>query len=78
MIVFITWVVLYTGKIHSPLLNLYLLPIIASALIFGKLMTVVEVAAIIGCFMFFAYDPASQDPAVAALLGRDSSPCPRR
>jgi len=58
MIVFITWVVLYTGKIHSPLLNLYLLPIIASALIFGKLLTAIEVAAIVGCFMFFAYEPA--------------------
>ena len=57
MIVFITWVVLYTGKIHSPLLNLYLLPIIASALIFGKLLTAIEVAAIVGCFMFFAYEP---------------------
>ena len=57
MIVFITWVVLYTGRIHSPLLNLYLLPIIASALIFGKLLTAIEVAAIVGCFMFFAYEP---------------------
>jgi diguanylate cyclase (GGDEF)-like protein len=57
MIVFITWVVLYTGRIHSPLLNLYLLPIIASALIFGKLLTAIEVAAIVGCFMYFAYDP---------------------
>jgi diguanylate cyclase (GGDEF)-like protein len=60
MIVFITWVVLYTGKIHSPLLNLYLLPIIASALIFGKLVTAIEVAAIIGCFMFFAYEPGAK------------------
>jgi diguanylate cyclase (GGDEF)-like protein len=57
MIVFITWVVLYSGNIQSPLLNLYLLPIIASALIFGKLVTAIEVAAIIGCLMFFAYDP---------------------
>jgi diguanylate cyclase (GGDEF)-like protein len=57
MIVFITWVVLYTGEIHSPLLNLYLLPIIASALIFGKLLTAIEVAAIVGCFMFFTYEP---------------------
>src|SRR5262249_44268055 len=38
MIVFITWVVFYAGKIASPLLNLYLLPIIAAALILGKLM----------------------------------------
>jgi len=60
MIVFITWVVLYSGNIQSPLLNLYLLPIIASALIFGKLVTAIEVAAIIGCLMFFAYDPASK------------------
>ena len=60
MIVFMTWVVLYTGKIHSPLLNLYLLPIIAGALIFGKLVTAIEVAAIIGCLMFFAYEPASK------------------
>jgi diguanylate cyclase (GGDEF)-like protein len=60
MIVFITWVVLHSGNIHSPLLNLYLLPIIASALIFGKLVTAIEVAAIIGCFMFFAYEPGSK------------------
>ena len=43
MIVFISWVVWYTGQIHSPLLNLYLLPIIASALIFGKLPTAIKV-----------------------------------
>jgi diguanylate cyclase (GGDEF)-like protein len=57
MMVFITWVVFYTGKIQSPLLNLYLLPIIASALIFGKLATALQMGAIILCFMFFSYDP---------------------
>jgi len=60
MIVFITWVVWYTGKISSPLLNLYLLPIIASALIFGKLPTVIKVGSIIACFMFFSYNPQSK------------------
>lgn len=60
MIVFITWVVWYTGQIQSPLLNLYLLPIIAGALIFGKLATAVGMGAIIACFMFFAYDPKSK------------------
>lgn len=60
MIVFITWVVYYTGKIQSPLLNLYLLPIIASALIFGKLATTVQMAAIISCFMVFSYDPRAK------------------
>ena len=60
MIVFITWVVWFTGQINSPLLNLYLLPIIASALIFGKLSTAIKVGAIIACFMFFAYNPKSK------------------
>jgi diguanylate cyclase (GGDEF)-like protein len=60
MIIFITWVVWYTGKIQSPLLNLYLLPIIASALIFGKLTTAIQMVAIIGCFMFFSYDPRAK------------------
>jgi diguanylate cyclase (GGDEF)-like protein len=60
MIVFITWVVWYTGQINSPLLNLYLLPIIASALIFGKLPTAFKVAVIIGCIMFFSYNPKTK------------------
>ena len=60
MILFITWVVWHTGRINSPLLNLYLLPIIASALIFGKLPTAIKVGAIIACFMFFTYNPKSK------------------
>jgi len=60
MIIFITWVIWYTGKIQSSLLNLYLLPIIASALIFGKLSTAIQMAAIIGCFMYFSYDPRAK------------------
>jgi diguanylate cyclase (GGDEF)-like protein len=60
MVSFITWVVWYTGKIQSPLLNLYLLPVIASALIFGKLATAVQMAAIITCFMVFSYDPRAK------------------
>ena len=57
---FITWVVWFTGQITSPLLNLYLLPIIASALIFGKLPTAIQVGVIIACLMFFSYDPKSK------------------
>ncbi|MGH8630395.1 MAG: GGDEF domain-containing protein [Burkholderiales bacterium] len=57
MIVFITWVAAYSGRIESPLLNLYLLPIIASSLILGKILTAVEVVAIIICFMVLAHDP---------------------
>src|SRR5687767_3438501 len=36
MIVFITWILMYTGRLESPLINLYLLVVIASALILGK------------------------------------------
>ena len=36
MILIITWVIWYAGGIRSPLLNLYLLPVIASALILGR------------------------------------------
>ncbi len=60
MIVFISWVVWHTGRITSPLLNLYFLPIIASALIFGKLATAIKMTVVIGCLMFFAYDPKSR------------------
>jgi diguanylate cyclase (GGDEF)-like protein len=61
MIVFITWVVLYAGKISSPLLNLYLLPIIASALILGKLMTFIEMVVVALCFMGLHYEPHTRN-----------------
>lgn len=51
MLVFITWVLWFTGKLHSPLANLYLLVIITSALTLGKLATMLETALIIACFV---------------------------
>lgn len=51
MIVFITWVLWFTGGLQSPLLNLYLLPVITSALALGKLATLLEVALITACFV---------------------------
>jgi diguanylate cyclase (GGDEF)-like protein len=39
MIAFITWILWHTGKIDSPLLNLYLLVIITSGLTMGKVTT---------------------------------------
>lgn len=42
MILFLTWILWNTGKIDSPLINLYLLVIIASALTLGKLITFLE------------------------------------
>ncbi|OGA16960.1 MAG: hypothetical protein A3H32_18795 [Betaproteobacteria bacterium RIFCSPLOWO2_02_FULL_63_19] len=51
MIVFITWVLWFTGGLQSPLLNLYLLPVITSALALGKLATLLEVGLITACFV---------------------------
>ncbi len=53
MIFFITWVVWYSGRLQSPLISLYLLPIIASALALGKIATLLEIALVAGCYMFF-------------------------
>jgi diguanylate cyclase (GGDEF)-like protein len=65
MILFITWVVSYSGKLESPLINLYLLPIIASALALGKTATLLEMALVVGCYVFFTASGAK--PAVFSL-----------
>lgn len=52
MISFITFVLWNTGNIDSPLLNLYLLVIIASAITLGKAVTILEIILI---FIFFFY-----------------------
>jgi diguanylate cyclase len=52
MIVFITWVIWNTGGIASPLMNLYLLVIIISAITLGKAVTLLEIA-LIGAFYFY-------------------------
>ncbi len=46
MVMFVTGVLWFTGKSDSPLLNLYLLPIILSALTLGRLVTLLQVAVI--------------------------------
>jgi len=55
MIVFITWIIYNTGRLESPLTNLYLLPIITSALTLGKLITLLEMALIAACYIFVGY-----------------------
>ena len=44
-----------TGKVDSPLLNLFLLVVIFSALTLGKLITLLEVALIASFYLFAAY-----------------------
>ena len=54
MVVFITGVLWFTGKGASPLFNLYLLPIILSALTLGRVITLLQVAAIAVCHLLLA------------------------
>ena len=51
MLLFITWALWYTGKLASPLVNVYLLVIITCALALGKLATMLEMALIAACFV---------------------------
>lgn len=55
MILFITWVLMYTGRLESPLLNLYLLVVIASALILGKSTTLLQMVLIAACYLWLGY-----------------------
>jgi diguanylate cyclase (GGDEF)-like protein len=54
MVIFITCVMWFTGKGGSPLFNLYLLPIILSALTLGRVVTLLQVAAIAICHLLLA------------------------
>ncbi len=54
MVVFISGVLWYTGKSSSALLNLYLLPIILSALTLGRIVTMLQIAAVSICYVVLA------------------------
>jgi len=55
MIVFITWVLAYTGGADSPLHALYILVIIVASLTLGKIVTLAELILITGCYVWLAY-----------------------
>ncbi len=55
MIGFITFTLWCTGMIESPLLNLYLLVIIACAITLGKVATLLEVMLIASCYLHMGY-----------------------
>ena len=65
MMLFVTGVLWFTGKTTSPLLNLYLLPIILSALTLGRGLTLLQVGAI--CFCHLCMAGASPDYDVLSL-----------
>ncbi|HSA88855.1 MAG TPA: GGDEF domain-containing protein [Burkholderiales bacterium] len=52
MIAFVTWVLWYTDRLQGPLVNLYLLPVITSALTLGKGATLANVGLIAACYIF--------------------------
>jgi diguanylate cyclase (GGDEF)-like protein len=54
IIFFISWCVYQTGGIESPLINLYLLVIIFSALTLGKIVTLLEFALISAAYFYLA------------------------
>ena len=54
MVLFISGVLWFTGKGASPLFNLYLLPIILSALTLGRVITLLQVAAVAVCHLLLA------------------------
>jgi diguanylate cyclase (GGDEF)-like protein len=69
MIVFITWVLWFTGGTASPLVNAYLLVVIASALTLGKPVTLAQVALIGACTLFLDWQVGSKDMARLAFWG---------
>jgi len=61
MIIFISWMLWNTGLVHSPLINLYLLVIIACALTLGKLVTFMELTLISCWYLYMAYNSYGDD-----------------
>ncbi len=56
MIVFITWVLAYTGGLDSPLHDLYVLVIVVSALTLGKTATLGHLTVIVLCYVWLVYN----------------------
>jgi len=61
MVVFITWVLAYSGGAESPLYNLYILVIIVAALTLGKIVTLVEMGLIVACTIWLGSPQDSGD-----------------
>ena len=75
MIAYITWVLLQTGRLDSPLVNLYLLVIITTALTLGKAATLLQIALIATCYVWLS-DPGEAESATLyfAALGARFAP----
>lgn len=62
MIVFITWVLVYTGRLSSPLVNLYLLVVITSSLTLGRGATIIAMMIIGSCYLWLGYPAKHNSP----------------
>lgn len=69
MLAFITWVLWYTDGLASPLLNVYLLPVITAALTLGKIPTLGGVALIAVCYLFLGGEAEPQEVLNLPFLG---------
>lgn len=77
MTAFITWVLYYSGRLDSPLLNLYLLVVITSALALGRHATLMLVLIIAGCYFWLGYHGPAQvlfPYTFAARIGTEIAP----
>src|SRR6201996_6759243 len=54
MVLFISGALWFSGKVESPLLNLYLLPVILSALTLGRLVTLLQVGIVVVAHLLLA------------------------
>jgi len=70
MLVFVSGMLWFTGKSASPLLNLYLLPVILSALTLGRIATMCQVVAIAVCHVALAAATPGLDVASLAYASR--------
>ncbi len=68
MLAFLTAVLRFAGGAQSPLINLYLLPVIVAALTLGKFATTAVVVLVGGCYLVLALwgHPGALGPALAA------------
>jgi diguanylate cyclase (GGDEF)-like protein len=68
MTAYITCVLWYTGKVDSPLLNLYLLVIITSGMTLGKLSTLSVLTLIASLYLFMGIPTLSKGPVTLELF----------
>ncbi|HEX4927481.1 MAG TPA: GGDEF domain-containing protein [Burkholderiales bacterium] len=69
MVAFVTWVLWYTDRLASPLLNAYLLPVITSALTLGKVPTLAGVALIAACYLLLGLEGSPHELLTLPFLG---------